>query len=477
MANFDLCLRGGQVMLPGVGLTDADIYIKDGKIAAIGSDAAPMDADEIVDVYDRWVFPGVIDAHVHLGQDISAPQTVDDAEKESASAVAGGVTTMIVYLMSPKPYEEIFPAAREIMDTNSHTDFGFHFCVVTPEQVKNIHSYAADLGVSSYKVFTNFRGNEGAYLGLPGNDDAFLFDALEAAAATGGMIAQHAENIELVWRLRERTVQTPDAGLADWNAARPPYVEAEAEGRVGYLASVTGASAYAVHVTSPESLAAIRRQKSHYPNLFVETCPHYLTLNIESGIGSRGKVNPPLRTPEANETLWDAIADNQIDVLGSDHVPRHSSAKDKSIWSASAGFPGTGTMFPLFLSEAIHRGIPLETVVSMTSTRPAQLFGMGDRKGAVKLGFDADLVIVDPARPFEIAATTQHSGAEYSVWEGWTSDVSIDHTIVQGQFAVRDGKLTENTGAYVPRRHSGKQALDALVKTRAANTQKEEPNE
>ena len=463
--TFDLCLRGGRAMLPGIGLTDADIYVRDGKIAAIGSAETPMDADEIVDVAGKWIFPGVIDAHVHLGQDISAPKTVDDAEKETASAAAGGVTTMIAYLMSPKPYEEVFPGARAVMEANAHTDFGFHFCVVTPEQVTDMHSYAADLGVSSFKVFTNFRGNEGAYLGLPGNDDAFLFDALEAAAATGGMIAQHAENIELVWRLREKTEQKPDAGLPGWNAIRPPYVEAEAEGRVGYLASVTGASAYAVHVTSPESLAAIRRQKTDYPNLYVETCPHYLTLSEESDIGSRGKVNPPLRTPAANEALWQAIADGQIDVLGSDHVPRHFSAKDKDIWSASAGFPGSGTMFPLFLSEAIRRGIPLETVVSMTATRPAELFGMGDRKGSLTLGFDADFVVIDPTTPFPITAATQHSGAEYSVWEGWESDVSIEHTIVRGQFAVRDGELTDVTGEYVPRRHSGRRALDALDAT------------
>lgn len=463
MPDFDLSLRGGRAVLPGIGLTDADLYVKDGRIAAIVAPGTTLDAAEVVDVHGKWVLPGVVDAHVHLGQDISAPKTVDDAEKETASAAAGGVTTMIAYLMSPQPYEEVFPGAREVMQANAHTDFGFHFCVVTPEQVTSIPSYAADLGVSSYKVFTNFRGQEGAYLGLPGNDDAFLFDALEAAAEAGGMIAQHAENIELVWRLRERTPQEPDAGLPGWNAIRPPYVEAEAEGRVGYLASVTGASAYAVHVTSPESLAAIERQKSHYGNLFVETCPHYLTLNEESPIGSRGKVNPPLRTAADNEALWDAIAAGRIDVLGSDHVPRHFSAKDKDIWSASAGFPGSGTMFPLFLSEALRRGIPLETVVSMTATRPAQLFGFGERKGLLRVGYDADFVVVDPEQPFEVAAAAQHSGAEYSVWEGWTSSVSIQHTILAGRFTVRDGALTEVTGDYVPRRFSGRSALDALA--------------
>lgn len=462
MTRFDFALRGGMTMLPGSGLNRADVYVKGGKIAAIAAPDAPVDAEEVVNVEGRWILPGVIDAHVHLGQDISAPKTVADAEKESASAAAGGVTTILAYLMSPQPYEDVFPDAKAVMAANSHTDFGFHFCVVTPEQVESVRSYAENLGVSSFKVFTNFRGDEGAYLGLPGNDDAFLFDALQAASDSGTMIAQHAENIELVWRLRQKITQEPDAGLADWNAIRPPYVEAEAEGRVGYLASVTGASAYAVHVTSAESLAAIRRQQGSYKNLFVETCPHYLTLNEGSPVGSRGKVNPPLRTGQDNEALWDAIRNKQIDVLGSDHVPRHFSVKDKDIWSASAGFPGTGTLFPLFLSGAIRRGIPLETVVSMTSTRPAQIFGMGDRKGKIELGFDADLTIVDPGKPFDIMAATQHSEAEYSVWEGWTSDISIEHTIVRGQFAVKNGELTATTGEYVPRRFSGRAALDEL---------------
>ncbi|WP_022884734.1 dihydroorotase [Glaciibacter superstes] len=463
MTQFDLALRGGRTMLPGVGLTRADIYVTDGAIAAIATADSRMEAIESVDVTGRWILPGVIDAHVHLGQDISAPKNAADAEKESASAAAGGVTTMLAYLMSPKPYGDVFPDAKETMLAHSHTNFGFHFCVVTPEQVEAISSYAEDLGVSSFKVFTNFRGDEGAYLGLPGNDDAFLFDALQAAADSGTMIAQHAENIELVWRLRQKTTQSPDAGLPAWNDIRPTYVEAEAEGRVGYLASVTGASAYAVHVTSAESLAAIQRQQAAYGNLFIETCPHYLTLNAESPIGSRGKVNPPLRTSSDNEALWEAIRENQIDVLGSDHVPRHFSAKDKDIWSASAGFPGTGTLFPLFLSEAIRRGISLETVVNMTSTRPAQIFGMGARKGRIELGFDADLTIVDPTTPFEITAATQHSGAEYSVWEGWSSDVSIEHTIVKGRFALRNGELTDTTGEYIPRRFSGRRALTELA--------------
>lgn len=459
---YDLRLHGGSVCLPGSGLTGVDVAVRGGRIAALLDPADPAGATRTLDVTGRWVLPGVIDAHVHLGQDLSVPRTVEDADLETASAAAGGVTSMIAYLMSPRPYDELFPAARDLMAEHAHTDFGFHFCVVTPEHIAQVKHYAADLGVSSFKVFMNFRGKEGAYLGLPGNDDSFLYDALAAAADSGSMIAQHAENIELIWRLREQIGQDPDAGLDVWNDTRPPFVEAEAEARATYLASVLGASSYAVHVSSAEALGALDRQRTAYPDVFVETCPHYLTLDITSGLGPRGKVNPPLRQPSDRAALWAAVADGRVDVIGSDHVPRHFSAKDKDLWSASAGFPGTGTLLPLLLTEARRRGVPVERVADLVATRPAQLFGLAPRKGAIAIGADADLVVIDPTGSTEVRAETQHSGARYSVWEGVTADVAVQHTILRGQLAVEDGALRDVTAQYLPRHRSGRAALDEL---------------
>lgn len=460
MSGYDLRLHGGKAALPGIGMSEVDVCVRDGRVAALCAPDDEQPATETVDVRGKWVLPGVVDAHVHLGQDLSVPKTTADAAAETASAAAGGVTTMLAYLMSPQPYDELFPAARDLMSEYAHTDFGFHFCVVTPEHIGSIGHYAANLGVSSFKVFTNFRGNEGSYLNLPGNDDSFLLDALQAAADSGSMIAQHAENIELVWRLRDQLQRDPDAGLDAWHAVRPPYVEAEAEGRVAYLASVVGASSYAVHVTSEESLKALERQQADYRDVFVETCPHYLTLGIDSGLGSRGKVNPPLRTRADREVLWGAVADGRVDVIGSDHVPRHYQAKDKDLWSASAGFPGTGTLLPLLITEGhFARGIPVERLVNLTATRPAQLFGLWPRKGAIMIGADADLTVIDPDAETTITASTQHSGAEYSVWEGWRSQVSVRHTLVRGEFALRDGELGKPTGRYVARPRSGRAAL------------------
>lgn len=458
--SFDLRLAGGEAVLPGLGRTPVDIYLADGRIAALVSPATePLEAASVLDITGRVVVPGAIDAHVHLGQDISVPKTEADSAAETASAAAGGVTTMLVYLMSPQPYEDLIGPATELMSTHAHTDFGFHFCLVTRDQVQSVPRYVNEFGVSSFKFFMNFRGDEGAYLGLPGNDDGFLFDVLTATAENGAMASPHAENIELVWRIRETVEKTPDDGLDMWDRVRPDFVEAEAEQRVAYLARVVDASIYAVHVTSAQALNVLSAQRANYPNIFVETCPHYLTLNATSPIGSRGKVNPPLRSAADQEALWAAIADGTVDVVGSDHVPRHVSAKDKDLWSASAGFPGTGTLLPLLVSEAGKRGVALERVVELTSTRPAQIFGLYPRKGAIRLGADADLAVLNLDAQSTVAAATQHSGAQYSVWEGWPVNCVVEHTLLRGQFAVRDGEVQPSRGRFVPRRRSGRAAL------------------
>lgn len=462
MTAFDLRLTGGRAVLPGLGLTAVDIAIRDGRIAALLAPGEAAEATETVQVTDRVILPGAIDAHVHLGQDITVPKTEQDAAAETASAAAGGVTTLLAYLMSPQPYDETFGPSVELMESYAHTDFGFHFCIVSREQLAALPRYIKDFGVSSFKFFMNFRGEEGAYLNLSGNDDGFLYDLLKTTAEHGAMVDPHAENIELIWRLREDMQRSPDAGLTDWDRTRPSFVEAEAEQRVAYLASVVGASVYSVHVSSGEALRALVAQRQHYPNIFIETCPHYLTLDVDSDLGPRGKVNPPLRSAADREQLWAAVADRRVDVIGSDHVPRHFSAKDKDLWSASAGFPGSGTLLPLLISEGyLRRGLPLSRIVEVTSTRAAELFGMYPRKGVITVGADADLAVIDLTRGFTIDAASDPSASGYSVWQGQQLDCRVEHTLLRGHFAVRDGEVTTPAGRFVARPTSGAAALAA----------------
>jgi dihydropyrimidinase len=469
--RLDLRLSGGQVLLPGAeDLSEVDVLVHHGTVAGLCSPTAAADVAEDVSVRGLAVLPGIIDAHVHLGQDITVPKTRDDARKETEAAAAGGVCTLIAYLMMADPYHDVLDDAVAVMETHGVIDFAFHFCIVTRDQLAALPTYAGDLGVSSFKFFMNFRGDEGSYLGLPGNDDGFLFDLMRAAADAGAMVDPHGENIEIVWNLRAQPIPQGLSPLATWNHIRPDFVESEAQQRAAFLASVAGASMYAVHVTNAQTLDVLTRQRDRYPNIFLETCPHYLTHDSDSELGSIAKVNPPLRTAADSDALWQAIGDGRINVIGSDHVPRHRSAKQDDIWKASAGFPGLETLLPVLLSEGYHRrGISLARLIDAVTRTPARTFGLWPRKGAIAIGADADFAIVDLDGRQTVRAADQRSGAEYTIYEGWELTGTVEHTLLRGRFIVRDREIAaEGGGRFAPRHRSGAAALrDATVEVHA----------
>jgi dihydropyrimidinase len=176
--------------------------------------------------------------------------------------------------------------------------------------------------------------------------------------------------------------------------------------------------------------------------VIAETCPQYLTHTSDMPIGSLGKVNPPLRSDRDREALWEAIADGLIDTIGSDHVPRRRERKTGSIWTASAGFPGTATILPLLLSEGHHkRKVPLTRIVEMCSTNPARAFGLHPRKGSLAPGADADLAIVDLSLERTASADLLGGHSDYSLYEdrvlrGWPV-----LTMVRGEIVMQDGKV------------------------------------
>jgi len=464
MTVMDLRIANANVVLP-TGVAKVDIIVHNGLIADIVEVGSPLATESTLDATGLHVFPGVMDPHVHLGPNITYPQSPEDAVPETQSAAAGGVTTMLAYLMSPQPYHDVMPVARATMAANSFTDFGFHFCVVTRDQIEAIPDYVKEMGVSSYKFFMNFRGEEGAYLGLPGNDDGFMFDLLEAVAANGAMVDPHAENVELIWRLRAAGLKEGVTPLDSWNLARPDYVEASALSSLAFLSRVTGASAYAVHTTNALSLDVLRQGREAHESIFIETCPHYLTLDVGSPCGTYGKVNPPLRTAADREALWQAIADGLVDTIGSDHVPRHRTFKEKDIWTASAGFPGLENLLPTMLSSGYHdRGLSLTRIAEVTASRPSQLFGMYPQKGVIQVGSDADFAIVDLDETYEISGASQLSASEYTPWEGWRMKGRVRHTILRGHRVFSVGTdFGAPTGAFIPRATSGAAALAALA--------------
>ncbi|MGX9966635.1 dihydroorotase [Roseomonas sp. F4] len=460
MTRHDLLLRGGTAVLPGLGPTACDIAVAEGRIAALLAPGAAAEAAEVWDITGLVALPGAIDAHLHLGHgaDISRPRVPEDAARESGAAAAGGITCFLPYLMATDPFSTFWEEVVAVTEAGSRIDFGFHPIISTEAQLAEVPLYARDYGAPSFKIFMNNRGGEGKRLGLPDIDDGFLLRLAEAAAAHGGMVCPHPENIELAWVRRARIMAAdPEGkgGLASWNASRPPFVEADAVQRAGLVGREAGAPVYIVHTSSAAALEAALRQRAAGGRIFIETCPHYLTHDIGWEGGVIGKINPPLREAADREALWAALADGSVDTVATDHVHRDLTGKEGGIWKASPGCPGMETMLPVLLSEGhARRGLPLARIAELVAEGPARAMGLSS-KGRIARGLDADLALVDLKARWVVERQEVLSAAGYSLYEGWELTGRVVHTLVRGLPALRDGALDPaamGTGRYVKRR-------------------------
>jgi dihydropyrimidinase len=458
---FDLVVRGGTVVLPETNGVVVDVAINNGQIAALLAPGTVVEAAQTLDASGKTVLPGVIDVHLHLGhgKDIARPRVPEDAASETSAAAIGGVTTFIPYLMATDPFETLFDEVKAVTEVGARIDFGYHFIISTEAQLAGVPRYARDFGVPSFKIFMNNRGGEGARLGLPDIDDGFLLRLCEGAAAHGGMVCPHPENIEAAWVLRKRAMDAdPEGrgGLRAWNATRPPFIEADAVQRAALFARETGARLYIVHTSSREALMAGLRARDAGTDILIETCPHYLTHDVDWQGSDIGKINPPLREREDCEALWAGILSGDIDTVATDHVHRDISSKSGGIWKASPGCAGLETLLPVMLTDGHHgRGIPLGRVAVLLSGAPAEAMGLRDRKGRIAVGLDADLAIVDLEREYPYNREDVRSSAGYSIYEGRRFKGKVVHTLVRGHFAVRDGVLADDavgSGRYISRR-------------------------
>jgi dihydroorotase (multifunctional complex type) len=461
MATCDIIVRGGDAILPGQGRTACDIGIRDGRIAAILTPNESVAAKAEVSAHGLVIFPGAVDVHLHLGhgKNISRPLEPVDADRETAAAAKGGITCFVPYLMTTDPFEKIFDDVVAVTQAGARIDFSYHFVISTEEHLAGVPRYVRDYGVPSFKIFMNNRGGEGARLGLPDIDDGFLFRLCEAAAASGGMVCPHPETIEIAWVLRERLMaQDPDGkgGLATWNGTRPPFVEAEAVQRAAYIAHTVGAPVYFVHTSSQQALSAALRHRRNGASVYIETCPHYLTHDISWEGGDIGKVNPPLREASDREALWQGLLAGDIDTFASDHLHRDITCKQNGIWNASPGCPGLETLLPVLLSEGHHkRGMALERIADVIATTPARLMGLGKTKGAISVGYDADLTFVDLDAVWRLERSDVVSSAGFSIYEGWEFHGAVVHTLSRGRFVLRDHEIQDEAvghGRFVKRK-------------------------
>lgn len=439
---YDLVVAGATVVTPS-GTSRLEVAAKDGRISALLAPGTSAQARCSVDGRGLHLFPGLIDAHVHFG----FAEPITEYSTETAHAAYGGFTTIVAYLLHNGSYRGLFERELALLEERSHVDFGLHFSTATATHLEELERYVQDYGVSSFKYFMNFKGDEGRYLGLDGTDDSYLFALLQRAASIGGLtIVVHAENIELVNSFRKAALDRPMESLRDWAAVKPAITEAEACLRAMYFAEHLGATIYFPHISSRMALDEVRRWRTRYPNVLVETCPHYLTHDENSSLGGVGKANPPFRSEDDTLALWEGLADGTIDVVASDHVPRKRSTKEVGLWKASQGFPGTATILPVLLQEGYHRGrLSLERIASLLCARPAEIFNL-PAKGALEIGHDADMTLVDLEERRMVDPAALGSFSDYSLYEGQELRGWPVAGILRGELIMERGRLTKDGG-------------------------------
>jgi len=441
----DLVLRGGIVVRPDHPEQPMDLLIRDGRIAGLLRPGEPVAAGvPEQSAAGRHVFPGLIDAHVHFG----FGEKITEYDTETIYAAQGGFTTILGYFLNNEAYADVYRREQEHARTRCRVDYGFHFSTANELHIRELGSYVADYGVTSFKYFMNFKGEEGRYLGLDGTDDGYLYDLLKESARIGRpTVVCHTENIEVVNRLRRRVQAEGGDTLRDWARSKPPFTESESCVRAMYFAEHLGARVYVPHLSTRLALDEVRRWRARYGEVFIETCPHYLTHTEDSDLGGMGKANPPFRSADDRAAMWEGLADGSIDVVASDHVPRKRATKEKGLWLASQGFPGTATILPVLLSEGYHKGrLSLQQIARVLTAGPAGVFDLAPAKGRIAVGSDADLTLVDLGRERVVSAAELGSWSDYSLYDGWKLKGWPVRTIVRGVTVMDDGKIVGPAG-------------------------------
>ena len=427
--SFDLVLRNGEIVFPGVGVTRGSIAVKGGRIAAILAPGETVEAARVIDCTDRWILPGAIDPHTHVG--FGAKEA--DWTTETRTAALQGVTSLMTFWRS-EDLDKTTPEWRREGEARSVIDFGFHFGVTARRHVEEFPALAAKYGVTSLKVYLMYKGATGAAKGINEVDDALLFSALQAAAKVkGGVVGVHCENTEVIPVFREPLKAAGRMDLGAWDDQSPGFLETENVFRVAYFGEKAGCPVNIVHMSSVESLDLVRRMRhQNRPAINVETCIHYLCLTRDSDIGDLGKVNPPLRAQSEVDGLWEGVREGAIQTIGSDHVARKRATKGPDIWSASAGFPGIAQIWPVLVSEGFYkRGIPIEMLAATVSRNVAELYNLPN-KGLLAPGYDADFVVIDPDATTTVTHTDFPSHSDYSPYEGRSFRGAVTHTVLRG---------------------------------------------
>jgi dihydropyrimidinase len=301
----------------------------------------------------------------------------------------------------------------------------------------------ADAGATSVKLWLAYRE-----LGIMADDEQ-VHAVMAEAAREGVLVLAHCENGGVVAALAAGLRARGTTALSEHGAARPIALEAEAVHRFLRIAEVTGADAYVVHLSGREPLEEIARARARGQTVYGEVCAHHLVLDDRRYAGEdalRYMVTPPLRSTADADALWRALAGGEVDTFASDHG--HLRLEDDKrpvagdVTAVPYGIPGIQWRLALGLTFGVARGrLTVERLVEAACAAPARAFGLYPRKGTLRPGADADVVVWDPARRTVVGADTRRDGLDYSPYDGMEVAGPPRIVIAGGEIVAEDGEF------------------------------------
>ncbi len=441
----EVVVRGGTIVTPE-GMRQADVAIEGGFIRAVESEI-PGGREEI-DARGLFVFPGLIDVHVHFNE--PGHTEWEGAATGSRALAAGGGTLFFDMPLNSIPCTvnaREFDLKRSALEASSVTDFALWGGLV-PGNVREMEALA-ERGVVGFKAFLCHSGLDE----FPRVDDLTLWEGLREAARLGLPVAVHAENHELIAALSRRMIEQGRQGIRDFLESRPVLAELEAIQRTTLLAGEAGARLHVIHISSGRGVLLAAEARQRGVDVSTETCPHYLFFTGEDveRLGAVAKCAPPVRDRKEQDNLWAELLGGNVDVIASDHSPSSPDRKAGEFWRAWGGIAGVQSTLAVLLDQGYHRrGLPLERIASLVAAEPARRFRIADR-GRIVAGACADLVLVDLSATFTLKPEDLLQRHALSPYLGASFRGAVKRTIRRGQTIFAEGKITAKGGGKLVR--------------------------
>ncbi|MDE0789446.1 MAG: dihydroorotase [Woeseiaceae bacterium] len=418
-------------------IRDADVLIEGERIAQIGASIVAPEGASVIDLAGKYLMPGMIDDQVHFREPGMTHKA--DLASESAAAAAGGITSFMD-MPNVNPQTTTRAALRDkygIAENRCTSNYGFYLGA-TNSNIEEIKALRVGEG-AGIKAFM------GASTGDMLVDNPEALEKLFEHAPT--IVLTHCEDSPMIWANEDKAREKygDDVPFSEHPTIRSEAACLKSSQLAVGLASRHDALLHVLHLTTAVEMGLFTSSHRSQKRITAEVCVHYLWFDESryEELGARIKCNPAIKRRADREALIAALNDQRIDIIATDHAPHTATEKAEKYFKSPAGLPLVQHALLILFDLVANDQISPELIVDRACHAPADIFGISER-GYVREGWFADLVIIDPNKPYRVTPSNLLSKCQWSPFENHEFSASIDTTIVNGAIVYDDGKLTGN---------------------------------